>query len=78
MLYSQGQNNDDFNNDNDTTVLFDFLTEEEAVQDSKGLPQYFISDVMGEDVVCPFGLEEKNCYYMMTSCAGMKAYSSAP
>lgn len=59
MLYSQGQNNDDFNNDNDTTVLFDFLTEEEAVQDSKGLPQYFISDVMDEDVVCPFGLEDK-------------------
>ena len=59
MLYSQGQNNDDFNNDNDTTVLFDFLTEEEAVQDSKGLPQFFVSDVMDEDVVCPFGLEDK-------------------
>ena len=59
MLYSQGQNNDDFNNDNDTTVLFDFLIEEEAVQDSKGLPQFFVSDVMDEDVVCPFGLEDK-------------------
>ncbi len=26
---------------------------------SKGLPQYFVSDVMEEDVVCPFGLEDK-------------------
>lgn len=26
---------------------------------SKGLPQFFISDVMDEDVVCPFGLEDK-------------------
>ena len=26
---------------------------------SKGLPQYFVSDVMDEDVVCPFGLEDK-------------------
>ena len=27
--------------------------------DSKGLPQYFLSDIMDEDVVCPFGLEDK-------------------
>ena len=26
---------------------------------SKGLPQFFISDIMEEDVVCPFGLEDK-------------------
>lgn len=26
---------------------------------SKGLPQFFVSDVMDEDVVCPFGLEDK-------------------
>ena len=27
---------------------------------SKGLPQFFISDIMEEDIVCPFGLEDKN------------------
>lgn len=26
---------------------------------SKGLPQFFISDIMDEDVACPFGLEDK-------------------
>lgn len=26
---------------------------------SKGLPQFFISDVMDEDIVCPIGLEDK-------------------
>ena len=26
---------------------------------SKGLPQYFISDIMDEDIVCPVGLEDK-------------------
>lgn len=26
---------------------------------SKGLPQYFISDIMDEDIVCPIGLEDK-------------------
>ena len=26
---------------------------------SGGLPQYFLSDIMEEDVVCPFGLEDK-------------------
>lgn len=26
---------------------------------SKGLPQYFISDIMDEDVACPFGVEDK-------------------
>lgn len=31
----------------------------EKIVYSKGLPQYFISDVMDEDVVCPFGLEDK-------------------
>lgn len=32
---------------------------EEKIVYSKGLPQYFVSDVMDEDVVCPFGLEDK-------------------
>ena len=31
----------------------------EKIVYSKGLPQYFVSDVMDEDVVCPFGLEDK-------------------
>ena len=31
----------------------------EKIVYSKGLPQFFISDVMDEDVVCPFGLEDK-------------------
>lgn len=26
---------------------------------SKGLPQFFISDIMEEDIACPFGLEDK-------------------
>ena len=26
---------------------------------SKGLPQFFLSDVMDEDIVCPFGMEDK-------------------
>ena len=26
---------------------------------SKGLPQYFVSDVLDKDIVCPFGLEDK-------------------
>lgn len=26
---------------------------------SKGLPQYFISDIMDEDIICPIGLEDK-------------------
>mgnify|MGYP000326119670 FL=1 len=26
---------------------------------SKGLPQFFISDIMDEDIVCPIGLEDK-------------------
>ena len=26
---------------------------------SRGLPQYFISDIQEEDVICPFGLEDK-------------------
>ncbi len=30
----------------------------EKIVYSKGLPQYFVSDVMDEDVVCPFGLED--------------------
>lgn len=31
----------------------------EKIVYSKGLPQFFISDVMEEDVVCPIGLEDK-------------------
>ena len=31
----------------------------EKIVYSKGLPQYFISDIMDEDVVCPCGLEDK-------------------
>ena len=31
----------------------------EKIVYSRGLPQFFISDVMDEDVVCPFGLEDK-------------------
>ena len=26
---------------------------------SKGLPQFFISDIMDEDIVCPIGKEDK-------------------
>lgn len=26
---------------------------------SKGLPQFFISDIMDEDIVCPYGIEDK-------------------
>ena len=32
---------------------------------SKGLPQYFISDIMDEDIICFIGLEDKKlllCY----------------
>lgn len=31
----------------------------EKIVYSKGLPQYFISDIMDEDIVCPIGLEDK-------------------
>ncbi len=31
----------------------------EKIVYSKGLPQFFISDVVEEDIVCPFGLEDK-------------------
>lgn len=31
----------------------------EKIVYSKGLPQFFISDVMDEDIICPFGLEDK-------------------
>ena len=31
----------------------------EKIVYSKGLPQFFISDIMDEDVVCPCGLEDK-------------------
>ena len=31
----------------------------EKIVYSKGLPQYFISDIMDEDVICPIGLEDK-------------------
>ena len=31
----------------------------EKIVYSKGLPQFFISDIMEEDVVCPCGLEDK-------------------
>ncbi len=31
----------------------------ERIVYSKGLPQYFVSDIMDDDVVCPIGLEDK-------------------
>ena len=31
----------------------------EKIVYSKGLPQFFISDIMDDDVVCPYGLEDK-------------------
>lgn len=31
----------------------------EKIVYSKGLPQYFISDIMDEDIICPIGLEDK-------------------
>lgn len=31
----------------------------EKIVYSKGLPQYFISDIMDEDILCPFGMEDK-------------------
>ena len=31
----------------------------EKIVYSKGLPQYFLSDVMDEDIVCPYGIEDK-------------------
>lgn len=31
----------------------------EKIVYSRGLPQFFISDIMEEDVVCPFGMEDK-------------------
>lgn len=31
----------------------------EKIVYSKGLPQFFVSDIMEEDVACPFGLEDK-------------------
>lgn len=31
----------------------------EKIVYSRGLPQYFISDILDEDVVCPFGMEDK-------------------
>lgn len=31
----------------------------EKIVYSKGLPQYFISDIIDEDVVCRYGLEDK-------------------
>lgn len=31
----------------------------EKIFSSRNLPQYFISDIMDEDIVCPYGLEDK-------------------
>lgn len=31
----------------------------EKIVYSRGLPQFFLSDVMEEDIVCPFGVEDK-------------------
>lgn len=31
----------------------------EKIVYSKGLPQYFISDIMDEDIICPIGMEDK-------------------
>lgn len=40
---------------------------------SKGLPQFFISDIMDEDIVCTIGNEEKSCSFTTISRAGMRA-----
>ena len=31
----------------------------ERIVYSKGLPQYFITDIMDDDIVCPIGMEEQ-------------------
>ena len=31
----------------------------ERIVYSRGLPQYFISDIMDDDIACPFGLEDR-------------------
>ena len=31
----------------------------ERIVYSKGLPQFFISDIMDEDIICPIGMEEQ-------------------
>lgn len=36
-----------------------YYSQRADIEDSKGLPQFFVSDIMEEDVACPFGLEDK-------------------
>lgn len=36
---------------------------EEKIVYSKSLPQYFISDIMDEDVICPIGMENKKLLF---------------
>ena len=31
----------------------------EKIGYSKGLPQYFISDIMDEDIICTFGVDDR-------------------
>ena len=49
----------------------------EKIVYSKGLPQFFISDVMENDVVCPIGQEDKNFFFSTISNVGTKGNSSA-
>lgn len=49
----------------------------EKIVYSKGLPQFFISDVMENDVVCPIGQEDKSSFFLTTSNVGTKGNSSA-
>ena len=45
---------------NSVAYLMKYLEKtEEKIVYSKGLPQYFISDIMDEDIVCTIGSEEK-------------------
>ncbi len=41
----------------------------EKIVYSKNLPQYFISDILEEDIVCRIGQEEKKYYCLMISTA---------
>ena len=51
---------DDANLGNAIAYLVKYMEKTgEKIVYSKGLPQYFISDIMDEDVVCPIGREDK-------------------
>ena len=47
---------------------------EEKIVYSKGLYQYFISDIFDEDIVCTIGQQDKNYCYLMTSTVGTKEF----